>query len=435
MKIPIKLYLTALLSCTSLFSSAQDFSEFYQEFQSSEVLAKYYYGFSLYDVAENAFVLDINGDKHFTPASNAKIYTLYTSLLSLPDSIPAINYVERGDSLLIWGTGDPTFLHSKLDNSRLFNFLKGSKKQLFILATKQDGPAYAPGWAMEDYTEYYQPEISTFPIYGNVATFRKRGNGPLKVIPAAFQGALYFTQDTGKFALSRDFHENRFRGSNSHVAAGYVNEIPFITSPELTAALLSDTLGRPVQVLHQEIPSNGKVLYSLAAKQVYREMMLPSDNFLAEQLFLMSSQAKLGYFSTAKMQQWMKRRYYSSLKDKIDLYDGSGLSTYNKITPRATVEVLLRIKNLLPNFSDVQQLFPTGGVDGTLRSAYQLDLGEPFIWAKTGTINSVHNQSGYIRTRTGKLYIYSFLNNNFMEPTSVIRKEMVRIMTALRKNY
>ncbi len=164
-------------------------------------------------------------------------------------------------------------------------------------------------------------------------------------------------------------------------------------------------------------------------------MMLPSDNFLAEQIFLMSAYAQLHEFSAPKLRRWMEANYYQSLSQKIDLYDGSGLSAYNKVSPKTTVEILHRIYKLVPDEQALFRMFPSGGVDGTLRSAYALDLGKPFIWAKTGTITSVYNQSGFIRTRSGKLYIFSFLNNNFLEPTSAVRKEMVRIMTYLRKNY
>src|SRR5690606_35778639 len=87
----------------------------------------------------------------------------------------------------------------------------------------------------------------------------------------------------------------------------------------------------------------------------------------------------------------------------------------------------------IPDETALHYLFPTGGVDGTLKSAYSLDGGEAFVWAKTGTISGVHNQSGFIRTRTGRRLVFSFMNNNFLGSATPARKEMVRIMTFIRE--
>jgi len=78
---------------------------------------------------------------------------------------------------------------------------------------------------------------------------------------------------------------------------------------------------------------------------------------------------------------------------------------------------------------------PIGGVAGTIRSAYKTDNGLPFVWAKTGSLMNVHNQSGYIVTRKGKRLTFSFMNNNFTRPSREIRDEMVRIMTYIHDNY
>src|SRR6188768_4350059 len=67
-------------------------------------------GFALYDPQEKKTIYEFNSDKYFTPASNTKIFTLFASLNIIGDSIPGIKYVERNDSIIFWGTGDPTFL-------------------------------------------------------------------------------------------------------------------------------------------------------------------------------------------------------------------------------------------------------------------------------------------------------------------------------------
>jgi D-alanyl-D-alanine carboxypeptidase/D-alanyl-D-alanine-endopeptidase (penicillin-binding protein 4) len=79
-------------------------------------------------------------------------------------------------------------------------------------------------------------------------------------------------------------------------------------------------------------------------------------------------------------------------------------------------------------------MMPAGGKTGTLRNAYP-KTNEPFVYGKTGTLSGVHNQSGYVKTKKGKTFIFSFMNNNYVLPTAEVRNEMVRIMTYIHDNF
>ncbi len=218
--------------------------------------------------------------------------------------------------------------------------------------------------------------------------------------------------------------------------SNYTTSKPFIWSDSLFVKLLQDTLKRDVGVLKKYAkPDDVKVVFSVPRNVLLREMMLPSDNFLAEHLTMLISNTKYNGFYTDSLRKDMQREFYSKFQDSIVLRDGSGLSTYNKITPSSMIELLVALEELQPDDDKRFLFFPAGGIDGTIKSAYKLDLNEPFVWAKTGTINSVHCQSGYIITREGRRLAFSFLNNNYLVPTSDIRKEMVRIVTYIRQNY
>jgi len=131
----------------------------------------------------------------------------------------------------------------------------------------------------------------------------------------------------------------------------------------------------------------------------------------------------------------MQDEFYRFFPDTIELRDGSGLSSYNKITPRSMVTLLNWIHSDIPNEADKFYLFPAGGLEGTLKNVYPTPGGKPYVWAKTGTINSVHCQSGYIVTKKGSRFAFSFLNNNFLGSASPVRKEMVKIVNYIYENY
>ncbi|MEO6631429.1 MAG: D-alanyl-D-alanine carboxypeptidase, partial [Mucilaginibacter sp.] len=83
--------------------------EIKRQFTHSAIMSDHFTGFALYDLDNKKMVCELNSDKYFNPASNTKLFTFYICLKMLGDSVPALKYVTRGDSLIFWGTGDPSF--------------------------------------------------------------------------------------------------------------------------------------------------------------------------------------------------------------------------------------------------------------------------------------------------------------------------------------
>ena len=121
-----------------------------QEFiEGSEVFENSFTGFALYDPKKEKMLYQHDADKYFTPASNTKIFTLYTALEILADSIPALKYIVKNDSLIFWGTADPSFLNIQTpENQSVVNFLKNRKENKDFLKTeggdKSDMRDYGP---------------------------------------------------------------------------------------------------------------------------------------------------------------------------------------------------------------------------------------------------------------------------------------------------
>src|SRR5690606_4202326 len=144
-------------------------------------------------------------------------------------------------------------------------------------------PFYRMGWAMEDYDAYFQPEVSTFPIYGIVATFREEWN-KLRIFPALFQTSIA-VGDTGgnKFVLRRTCTSNTFIQLGHCVATNFVTDISFQYTNTLLKELLHDTLRISIESISYSQPTEVDTLFGAATLDVLREMMLVSDNFLSEQ--------------------------------------------------------------------------------------------------------------------------------------------------------
>lgn len=79
-------------------------------------------------------------------------------------------------------------------------------------------------------------------------------------------------------------------------------------------------------------------------------------------------------------------------------------------------------------------MLPAGGKTGTLKNAYPA-TEKPFVFGKTGSFSNNHNQSGYVLTKKGKTYLFSFMNNSYTLPTAAVRQEMVRIITEIHEKF
>lgn len=404
-------------------------------FAQSQVLKQYHAGFALYDPANKKMVYQQDADKYFTPASNTKLFTFYAGLKMLSDSIPSLRYIEKGDSLIFWGTGDPSNLQSQLKNVKAYSFLKNSNKKLYFAAGRYTGSFYGKGWQWDDYNDYYQAEIDELPLMDNLVDYAAK-NGSLTVTPKLF-AKLTAPDSISKattYGIKRNFNVNSFSHPNVTLPNSFNQKVPFKVSVNTTLQILSDTLQKEVQTLKMAMPEYAKTLYGIRTDSVLKEMMLPSDNFIAEQLLLVYSN-KLGQeLSTEKAIAYIQKEYLTDLPDKFIWADGSGLSRYDLVTPRTMVKLLDLIYKEVNDPKRLFNMLPAGGMSGTLKNAYP-KTNQPFVFGKTGSLSNIHNQSGYVVTKKNKTYFFSFLNNNFVIPTADVRKEMVRIMTYIHDNY
>lgn len=406
-------------------------------FKHSVISKDHFTGFALYDMDANKMIYELNADKYFTPASNTKLFTFYTCLKMLGDSIPALRYTTHNDSLIFWGTGDPSFLQSGLKGVKAFNLLKNSDKKLFFSSGQYQNDFYGSGWAWDDYNDYYQAEITELPLEDNVAVIYADKNGELQISPTWLKQYLKCDSNykPAAFRVQREFLNNVFVYPAMKIPANYRKEIPWKTSTALTLTLLQDTLKKQVEEIHLPLSDSARTIFDANADTVYKHMLQPSDNFIAEQLLLVCSAVKFKTLNADSVIAYSKAHYLNDLPDVPQWVDGSGLSRFNLFTPRSIIKLLCKISDEMKNDSLLHSLMPAGGVVGTIKSAYKTDNGQPFVWAKTGSLSNNHNQSGYLITRKGKRLAFSFMNNNFVRPSREIRDEMVRIMTYIHDNY
>jgi len=360
----------------------------------------------------------INLNTFMTPASNLKILSVLGSIYA-GDTIPIIKYNFSNDTLRISPTGYPLLFHPKYQNKELEKFVK-SFNHIEYNMSNTDLIKYGPAWAWDDLSYYFQAERSPMPIFGNVVQVIKKENGDLILTPNNFKINIDYNQ---KEKIKRALDENVFSVNSSLIKSGDTIYHPFISSNKVIVDLLRNSLKNSVSLSNNKL-DNYQVLNSDNVDEIYSIILKESDNLISESLAANISFRVNDTISVEKGIDIIKNSFKKSISNQMELFDGSGLSRYNLITPEALVTSLERIY-LMVGLERVRRIFP---------SNFIIDNFEDFVWGKTGTLKNNYNYSGYINTDKGKQYAFSIMINHFTEDLDKIKSAIADFLIFLKSS-
>lgn len=384
-------------------------------------------GFLLVEPSKEKSIYEQYADKHMTPGSTTKLFTVYGAKNHLPEMLPALEYVTQGDSLIFWSTGYPLSLHPDHPDSTVVNFLSQTDKKLFYWPRPTEDSRFGPGWGWDDYPYYFGAEKSVFPIYGNSIRFILDNKNKTYTMSPEYRG-FQVTVDSlyaERSSVTRDEFWNEFK---IQFATNYdVDTITraFRTSGALFTELMSQTIDKPIQRYQMDSrPESYQTLNGVIADSLYKWTLQDSDNLFAEQIMLMISGQQSDTLSTEKGIELIKDPEISLLKGLL-WRDGSGLSRYNMFKPGEFQKLLslFETDELIP-------LLPQGATSGTLKDWYG-----PYVYAKSGTLSNNHALVGYILTDKGKTLHFVLIANHYTVPTSTIRESMGVVLEKIKKGY
>ncbi len=430
-----------LSSCSVKKNISLPYQSIADQIKNSPVNQQHQVGFVIRELGSDKNMFEENASKYFTPASNTKLFTFYTALNMLGDSIPSFEYVMKKDSLIIWPMADASFLHPDFKEQKAFDFLKNAGKNIYLVNGRYLGDRFGAGWSWDDYNDYYQAEITELPLYGNSMNIAASGDGILKYAPNLPN--LYLSEVVSSKGITKILRNpvNNNLTVPTTVGANYKQTIPLSLNENVVENLLTDTLLstgmiiKPVMNIDwRAVPAKAKVIYSSPADSLYKHMLQPSDNFIAEELLLNCAAANHLKMRTDSVISFSTRKYLSDLPDKVQWVDGSGLSRLNLFTPNDMAKLLQKIYQKVGDEKRLFGLLATGGSSGTLRNMFKTS-GAPYVFAKSGSLSNNYNLSGYLIGKSGKRYIFSFMNNNYINSTAEIRAEVERVIAFIHDNY
>lgn len=409
--------------------------------------------------ADGREVLSLNPDQRFIPASNTKLLTTAAAFAMLDVKAQARGTAvvletplgaKRPDVVLV-GAGDGGFWDSPDCVSDCLSALAEAVAKTGVKTvgdvigddTLFPDERWGPGWSWDDMETSSGAAVSALTLNNNVLRLNVKPSAPGMPLAAQWKDAedylglenLAVTLPAGQAGELR--LERRPGSRTARLIGGLATDNPgfeMIVAVEDSAdyaafrfrkALMArgiEVKGE-VRVRHRlpavpERPAIAvtKPLAQLAGPPLIDDLRLinkQSQNLHAELMLRRLSVDMAGTGATEDGLKIVREVMAAANPEPLsyDLSDGSGLSTYNRLTPRMMIN-LLNWTMSQPWGADLKSTLPVGGVDGSLRRRFKGTALEGRIFAKTGRLNSVNSLSGFLIARSGRTLTFAVFAND-----------------------
>ncbi len=393
-----------------------------------------------------------NPDDQLLPASTMKLFTsavaldrfgangrFETTVLRTAELEP--NGVLHGD-LVLRGAGDPT-LAGKIAEDGSDPPMEALARQIATAGVKHvtggivgDGSAFLDarvpdGWRTRYLHASYAARVSALSFNENRITVVVRPSGThadlsfrpaasglaisngVKVAPGSRSARIGIRQDsTGRLIVSGWIGDQCAQRDYSVMVEGP----ELFAAGALRAALIAQgvTVDGPVRI--GTAPDGAVSLATFQSPTLDRiitQMNGESNNHFAELLFRDAARS-VGAPGSAENANILLRRFLFEKAEvpptAVFAADGSGLSTLDRVTPRAMVQLLGYVRRA-PWGSVLEESLPVAGETETLKHRMRSTAAMGNLHAKTGTTNDVASLGGYVTAKDGEQLVFSFIYN------------------------
>ena len=423
------------------------------------------WGIKIVSLDKNEVWYERNSRRLMMPASNMKIVTGAAALLQLGADFryetalitdgPIVNGRLEGN-LFVIGSGDPT-ISSRMQNGGALGVFRQWADELRAQGIRRidgsiigvdahfDEQRVGHGWPANASNSPYAAEVSALQFNDNVIAVHVRPGRRGRLASVSLNPSTRYLRVQNR-VVTRSGHANRFvayrpENSNTITLRGRIGtrdrgDVRYLTVHEPAgyfSAVFRETLEKKgIRSRDSRRATEGEALAIKSNPQLYRvlhshfspplsviltEMMKVSQNLFADSLAktISASDGDEGSFEDAEKAIRQTLVPLGIHPQELVLEDGSGLSSYNFVTPNLLAQILYAMpqSNSFRHFYDS---FPIAGIDGTLRNRMGGTSAHGNVHAKTGYIGSVRSLSGYVKTRDGERLAFAMIVNNFRIP-------------------
>jgi len=379
-------------------------------------------GILIKDLKTGEVIASHNHSKLFTPASTMKLVTVASAVRKYPvDSRYETNVGLYGnysaDSLftgvvVITPTGDPSVNSRKIcENDDFIDFIvkllknKGIryfKGEIIVRGESIPQQGQLPTWEIEDASYGYGAGWFAFNFNDNVVRYNTNTGDTFPDAPfLSFD--IHPSDSPFEIVHGVDSDEYSLYGK----IPGRIITLPLPWPATLFTEQLISSLD-DAGIIYEgkcfddlaKLPLMESVVWSSPERSViYRWLMKHSDNTMAE-----ATLRSLASGESRDSALVVEREILTDLGVDLDgmrIFDGSGLTRKNAVSPEFLVEILAKMAKT-KDAVEYASYFPVAGKDGTMRSfCFRSKRGNKLA-LKTGTINGVRCYAGYMLDRSGK---------------------------------
>jgi len=395
-------------------------------------------------ISTGRVLFEYNQNKNFIPASNNKVISSFAALSLLGKNYRfktefytggELNKGTLFGGLYIKAYGDPSITTNdliKIVRELKQKGIKRIKGDIYLDDTYFDNVSYGKGWKSEWIGDYYCPPIDAFALNYNTIdvtiTPRKRGETPIvKITPdtyilnvnntamsSKYKSKLIVKQDsTGKGLFIKG--KMNVKSSPQTYTISVMRPVTYF-GLVFRNLLVAEGIDFEGQIIRKQTPPWATVFHTHSSEplhEIINDFNKESINIIGEALV-----KTLGAKYVGTPGSWDNGSYVISkfIKDSgigtnISLADGSGLSRYNRVSPKVLANVLYNAY-VKSDFSyEYLSSFPIAGVDGTLKKRFRRSKLKGRVAAKTGYLNGVRALSGYVFAKDGNIIVFSVISN------------------------
>lgn len=428
-------------------------------------------GVSIVSIESGESLFKRNDNKNCIPASTLKIITTaaaleylgrdfrYNTTLYLDGEIEKNG--EYNGNIIIRGSGDPTISKTFLDNpSSILDSWAAVLDSLGIRSIRGNiigddqyfsGDYYAPGWSWDDLIYPYSAQVNAISIYENkidiiIEPDENIGEpAAFRIIPENSYIGLINHVKTVPDSMLTEIYTMRHPGTNIIEIYGFIQQ----NKADKESKIASVTIDNPSlfflnlfknAIEKRNIKFRGALLdmddwnqkfsyldrtpvseyFSPPLYKIIQEVNKNSNNLTAECLLKTIAKENTGTGSFRKgceqLNRFIARKGVAD--ENIAVYDGSGLSRMNLLSPKIQTQLLSAFYK--SNFkNDFINSLAVPGENGTLKNRMTKARASNYVFAKTGSMNGVSALCGYIFTKDNETLAFSIMISNFTGPASL----------------
>ncbi len=410
-----------------------------QTFLNHDALRHAIIGFELRELASEKTISAHNAQTACTPASVTKLITTATALeifgadytfktqLAIDGTIDSAGILHG--NLYIIGGGDPTlgsrffpqnkdFIPVWLEAVRKAG-IKEIQGNIYSETSLYDENPVPVLWLQEDVGNYFGAGVFALSWADNTVAVTIE-NGTVKkrepYIGYEFANRLQAGTKDSIYFMGEPFSNRRTIYGTYRPHTTRVEKADMSNPPSILQIYVSEQFqekGLPIQRCYFEEKNEKTIIYthhSPPLKEIIKQTNFTSNNNYAEHILkhLALQNDSVATFNGALQVQrnfWTKKGIDMS---GVFLYDGSGLSPKNAMTPDFVCDIL----SLMKSNTNFRNSLPVSGESGTVAKFLSTTPLKGKVRVKSGSFRNVQCYAGYI-SLNGKDYAFCIMVNNF----------------------